>query len=150
MWYVFSFLKLLVHVLIWLFPFLFLLSFYWYWLGIEVDSSPKRGCAKKKITRDLPNEEKKPSRVVTFWARQHITITDISFLTKIADMSRFMSRFVIFSNGRESWRKSHDSGQKHHESWFFSSLWPLVLGLLVVVYKIPYSSCIFNTVGVPQ
>ena len=29
---------------------------------------------------------------------KHITIHDIPFLTKIADMSRFVSRFVMFSN----------------------------------------------------
>ena len=31
-----------------------------------------------------------------------ITIHDIPFLSKIADMSRFMSRFVIFSNSKKS------------------------------------------------
>ena len=33
---------------------------------------------------------------------KHITIHDIPFLTKIADMSRFMSRFVIFSISKKS------------------------------------------------
>ena len=46
--------------------------------------------------------KKKNVTIREIGAWQNITIHDMPFLTKIADVSRFMSRFVIFSNCKKS------------------------------------------------
>ena len=50
------------------------------------------------IIRIVPNEHKKKLTISDIFAWQNITIRDISVLTKIADMSRFMSPLMMLSN----------------------------------------------------